>query len=611
MDKLKIIIAGPGAGKTFNLKNEAISSLPNLDRNRFCAVITYTNAATEELRQRITLEILISPNVFIGTIHSFLIRFVIEPFGHLVGIVPVEKNYFEGPLVELHENFGHITQKALKTISGIDSSAAKDIINILKKKWLCSKNGNINKNFKLNEENFKINLPPKFSSIERDIIKTIRENCVFKSKERIFEIKRRSTNLAETLSKNGMVSYDTVIGASSKIINDYPSILNIISNRLQFIFIDEYQDSRLYIHKIFKAILSNNKTDINFFGDPLQEVFMFSYHKTHLKDENPPESFINTPMKEIQIIYSQKVEHKTINHRSSEHIVNFINEYFLENQHKQTSETGNNGIPVYFINNTISSEIFSTYKQLKTKHNIDHMHNDNLKNSKKPFLKDFFLTREWIDNENSRKPKLKDVYKVLNGESVRLEKGNYRVSSILQEVSRCILAVTGVKKQNFINSIHDELEYRKFCFEIARCLKSMDFNNYEDRINSIRKQFLEKFNNIDNTGKQVDVENSLIELSNKTSISLSHNPESCYSSIHSAKGLEATSVLAIAYSNNELEKWLNFHEANNNLDDDYRLGYVAFSRARDMLCISCLGEISNETKNKLESLNIVFYPGGD
>ncbi|MBE9480586.1 MAG: hypothetical protein IMY69_02700 [Bacteroidetes bacterium] len=136
----------------------------------------------------------------------------------------------------------------------------------------------------------------------------------------------------------------------------------------------------------------------------------------------------------------------------------------------------------------------------------------------------------------------------------------------------------------------------------------MNFNSSEHRIDSIRKKFREKFNIIDDSGKQVDIEKSLNEFSNNKPISLAHYPESCYSSIHSAKGLEATSVLAIAYSKNELDKWLNFQEANINLDDDYRLGYVAFSRARDMLCISCLEEISDEITNKLESLNIVFYP---
>lgn len=268
----------------------------------------------------------------------------------------------------------------------------------------------------------------------------------------------------------------------------------------------------------------------------------------------------------------------------------------------------NNGIPVYFINNTTSTAIIGIYNQLKTKHNIDNIHNDNLKKSKKHFLKDFFLTSDWIDKENSRKTKLKDVHNAINGEAVRIEKGNHRISSILQEVSRCILAVTGIKKRDFIQSTLDELEYRKFCIEIARCLKSKNFNNYEHCTNFVRKQFRKKFNIIDNAGKQVDVEKSLIEISNKTSINLSHYHESCYSSIHSAKGLEATSVLSIAYSNNELDKWLNFNAANKDLDDDYRLGYVAFSRARDMLCIACLGDISNDTKNKLKSLNIVFQP---
>lgn len=611
MDKLKIIIAGPGAGKTYNLKNEVINCLSGLDRNRFCAVITYTNAATEELRQRISKDIPIPPNVFISTIHSFLIRFIIEPFGHLVDILPVEKNYIDGPLVELHENFGHITQKALKTIPGIDSSAAKDIINILKRKWLCSNKGNINKNFKLNDNNFKINLPNKYCSIEKDIIKAIKENCVFKSEKRTFEIKRRSTYLAETLSENGIVSYDNIIGVSSKIINDYPSILNVISNRLQFIFIDEYQDSRMYIHQIFQKVISLKGTKVTVIGDPLQAVFKFTYLYSLIRNESKsqPNSFNETPMMLYKAMFRNGIDQKLLeNHRSSVHIVNFINEYFLEIQHKQTSKTENKDIPVYFINKTIASEICSAYRELRTKHDIENVHTDNLKKLNKPFLKDFFLTSDWIDNEKSKKTKLKDIHSAINGLSVKLEKGNHRISSVLQEVSRCILAVAGIKKQDFINSIHDEIEYRKFCFEMARCLKTNDFNDSKDRINSIREQFRVKFNIIDDSGKQVDVEKSLNELSSSKPIILSHYPESCYSSIHSAKGLEATSVLAIAYSKSELYKWLNFQEANNNLDDDYRLGYVAFSRARDMLCIACLGEIFDETKNKLESLNIVFYP---
>jgi len=66
--------------------------------------------------------------------------------------------------------------------------------------------------------------------------------------------------------------------------------------------------------------------------------------------------------------------------------------------------------------------------------------------------------------------------------------------------------------------------------------------------------------------------------------------------------LEATSVLVIAKDNKELSEWLNFEKANSELDDTYRLGYVAFSRARDMLVIACLEEINEANKQNLTNL---------
>lgn len=510
MDKLKIIVAGPGAGKTYNLKKEVINCLPNLDRNRFCAVITYTNAATEELRQRISTDIPIPPNIFIGTIHSFLICFIIEPFGHLLDFVPVEKNYID---------------------------------------------------------NVKSNDPREKNAIQKK------------------------------LSDRGVITFDKVLQLSKEIIKN-KLVKGILINRLQFLFVDEYQDSKKNTHDFFLKIIKKIKESY-FIGDKLQYIYEFTNRNNKDKDLSIT-SFVDLINK-----FPNNIDKILINFRSSDAIVQLINNY-IEEEFKQSSKSGDNNIPVYFIKSSEPSVLIGAYKQLKAKHKIDQIHQINIKTDKS-FLKDFYLTSNWIKKDNKKKPRLSSVYDILNGEAIRLEKGNHRISSILQEVSRCILAVTGIKKQDFIKSTLDEIEYRKFCFEMARFLKSRNFNDSEHRINSIRKQFQEKFNIIDDSGKQVDVEKSLNELSINKPISLSHNHESCYSSIHSAKGLEATSVLAIAYSKKELDKWLNFQEANNNLDDDYRLGYVAFSRARDMLCIACLDEISDETKNILKSLNIVFY----
>jgi DNA helicase-2/ATP-dependent DNA helicase PcrA len=198
MDKLKIIVAGPGAGKTYNLKNKVINCLPNLDRNRFCAVITYTNAATAELRQRISSDIPIPPNVFVGTIHSFLIHFVIEPFGHLVGLLPFGKNYID---------------------------------------------------------NVCLNYTPRNKYAEKNAKQT------------------RAANLVE----KGILAYDIVIEYAKNILDKFPSVTNYLGNRLQYIFIDEYQDSRVYIHQIFQKMLLIDSSLITVIGDPLQAIFKFTY----------------------------------------------------------------------------------------------------------------------------------------------------------------------------------------------------------------------------------------------------------------------------------------------------------------------------------------------
>jgi ATP-dependent exoDNAse (exonuclease V) beta subunit len=100
------------------------------------------------------------------------------------------------------------------------------------------------------------------------------------------------------------------------------------------------------------------------------------------------------------------------------------------------------------------------------------------------------------------------------------------------------------------------------------------------------------------------------------------NPE-CFtlSNIHNVKGLESKVVLCIAKTKKELELWLesdvgerektilrkNKYDKlvkDDELDDYPRIGYVAFSRAKELLCIACLEAIDENLKSKIESLNI-------
>lgn len=188
-----------------------------------------------------------------------------------------------------------------------------------------------------------------------------------------YYIKLLSTSLAEKLSKNGIVSYGNIIDISSKIINDYPSILDITSNRLQFIFIDEYQDSRICIHQIFQKVLSIGSTIITIIGDPLQAIFEFAYIRSIIREEtrSQPNSFAETPMVLCSAKFRNGVDKiLTENRRSSTNIVNLLNKH-INSEHEQKAINGDNGIPVYFIKKIKFSEIYGTYVQLKDQNEID------------------------------------------------------------------------------------------------------------------------------------------------------------------------------------------------------------------------------------------------
>lgn len=82
------------------------------------------------------------------------------------------------------------------------------------------------------------------------------------------------------------------------------------------------------------------------------------------------------------------------------------------------------------------------------------------------------------------------------------------------------------------------------------------------------------------------------------------------STIHTIKGLEADAVLAVAKTESELLLWIETDHSvrdtyrNGEITDYPRLGYVAFSRARKLLSITCLENISDDTAQKLRELGV-------
>ncbi|MED1383517.1 hypothetical protein COL41_27785 [Bacillus mycoides] len=82
---MKIIVAGAGAGKTTSMAESVLERIKEGTDGKIVYVISYTNAARDCIRQKvIELNGSIPKNLFIETLHVFLLKEFIYPFHHLL-----------------------------------------------------------------------------------------------------------------------------------------------------------------------------------------------------------------------------------------------------------------------------------------------------------------------------------------------------------------------------------------------------------------------------------------------------------------------------------------------------------------------------------------------
>ncbi|NOR66159.1 MAG: AAA family ATPase, partial [Woeseiaceae bacterium] len=93
LPKSKLAEAGPGAGKTHAMVDEIVAAIQVLPPHRFLAAITYTNAAANTIRERVSRRARLRRNIFVGTTHSFMNRFVLAPCAELLSLLPEDSIY--------------------------------------------------------------------------------------------------------------------------------------------------------------------------------------------------------------------------------------------------------------------------------------------------------------------------------------------------------------------------------------------------------------------------------------------------------------------------------------------------------------------------------------
>ncbi|WP_298922836.1 UvrD-helicase domain-containing protein [uncultured Aquimarina sp.] len=503
--KPKLVIAGPGAGKTHGMVDEIIHALKYLERHRYMIVVTYTNSATKNIKKRLGKRIAIPPNLFIGTIHSFLNRFIVIPYS------------------SLHNQ---------------DVNGEKLFIQ-------CGTDDVLNRMFQNNGE-----------------------TPDYKAKNYI------KSRLTTSLHKDGYITYDQTLSLAEKAIAKQ-RIKEMLANRIQYLYVDEFQDTGNKMFSIIESLRKEKKTIIYCVGDPEQYIQSF---------DSSIRNFQNIPILKASKMNQYETILNKFNRRSVNTIVTFLNHFskrvYESNTFEQHCHNEIPGTPVKFISatqdiTTMLPEFFARCE----KENIS------------------YKERGIISKKNDVVNK---AIAALNGNVLAPDK-SAKISAV-SEIKDTLLSSLGTNQSSFCDEQGlTPFDLRIMAVQIIRAIREEVITNENSFAAFVKDEFgLTIKNNI--PFKLDNLRQIIVSNSNANAIMVSN--------IHRFKGLELDAILAIAKNEVELNLWL---ETNTKTRDEHsdrgtsdypRLGYVAFSRARKVLCISCLEPISDSTKQKLSDLGV-------
>lgn len=483
--------AGPGAGKTHAMVDEIVNAIQVLPPNRFLAAITYTRAAAAMIRERLFKRIHPKPNIFVGTTHSFVHRFVLSPYAELLSFFPEDRIYSP---IDVHEKG------------------------------------------------------------------------------------RGASKYAENLINKGVVPYDSMITTTREIFKK-PGIRDRICGRLAYVFVDEFQDTDIGMLDIFDHFRKAEKTRLYVVGDPEQYVMSFSY-----RGQKPP-TFDKIPF--FRFKKHSQLSPIIENYRSNGEIVSFANQ-FREDVQQKPIKPFRKEARVLFIPARFLEEIVRRYQELSTGIEIE---------GNQP-------VRLYLSEENATFDSVREKFQLtpISNEgkksSTILGDGLELLSASLDRSQRKICEEFGLSG----------LQWRAIGIRLVREVRGSQYS-----IDQFKELITSEFGHKISKSRIKLIEDGLNNLRTVLIGEVVQQGTELCASIRKAKGLQSDAALVVAKGLVELKKWLQIDRSIRLADkqDKCRLGYVAFTRPREMLCIACLKELDAESIQMLQKLGIVIVDGNN
>ena len=229
------VLAGPGSGKTRLL----VAKVSRLIAHRAVgprgvACITFNNDAVREMHNRLgQLGLKPSGRLFVGTVHSFCMTFVVRPFAHIF-----RDDVPSTVAVANQRQRERAFQEAL-TDTDLGGTPAT---------W------------KTPFELYRRQHPVRDASSWRD--------------------DPRLANLIETyedtLHRDGLLDFDDMVLVALDLIRRHPFVRSALEARFPFLVVDEYQDLGYPLHLIVRQLMADTSIEVLAVGDPDQSIYSFA-----------------------------------------------------------------------------------------------------------------------------------------------------------------------------------------------------------------------------------------------------------------------------------------------------------------------------------------------
>jgi len=383
------------------------------------------------------------------------------------------------------------------------------------------------------------------------------------------------SNVINKLLREGKVPFGQIAGLSAKLMAE-ARVRDIVCNRIQFLFMDEFQDTDTVQLKIFDAIRKGKKTKMYSVGDPEQYILGFTYDLRGVRKPTFDKIPINRFAKGCQECQLD------INRRACEQIVEFTNQFHTSiQQHSEVGPTENGG--VFFIERTDLDLVISKFIE---------MTGEVIESCEKP-------KRLFLGYENKTYDGFIEKYGL-----IPISNDHRREKSLLTESLDLISSVTQLSRK----AIREEynlmrVELRKLGIRLVKAIMAERVGTRDELIGFIKDDL-----RMPCTNGAVAVDSAL----NRLCFVLKNEPEvsglNFHSSIHKAKGLEGECVLVVAKTLNMLKKWIEteFEKRCKDKQDTCRIGFVGFTRAKRMLCIACKAPITDQVREDMRYLGVTF-----